>query len=46
MKNNQGSAGLAIEHTLVKIAVDSVEVDGILSVPTDVRGVVLFAHGS
>lgn len=46
MKHNHGSVGLAIEHSIVKIAVDSVEVEGILSVPTDVRGMVLFAHGS
>jgi dienelactone hydrolase len=46
MKQSAGSAGLAIEHTFVKLAVDKVEVECILSVPTDVRGVVLFAHGS
>ena len=46
MKPTEGSTGLAIEHTFVKLAVDTVEVEGVLSVPTDVRGVVLFAHGS
>jgi dienelactone hydrolase len=46
MKTSPSSAGLAIEHTLVKVQVDSVELEGILSVPTDARGVVLFAHGS
>jgi len=46
MKHSHGSVGVAIEHSMVKIAVDSVEVEGILSVPTDVRGMVLFAHGS
>ena len=45
-RKNQGSAGLAVEHTLVKVAVDSVEVEGILSVPNEAHGVVLFAHGS
>jgi putative phosphoribosyl transferase len=46
MKHVTGSAGLAIEHSMVKVAADSVEVEGILSVPTDARGIVLFAHGS
>ena len=45
-RSNQGSTGLAIEHTLVKVAVDSVQVEGILSVPNEARGAVLFAHGS
>lgn len=45
-RKTQGSTGIAVEHTLVKVAVDSVEVDGILSVPNEARGVVLFAHGS
>ena len=46
MKPSQGSIGLAIEHTMVKIAAGSVTVEGILSVPTDAQGIVLFAHGS
>ena len=46
MRRTDGSAGLAIEHTQIKLAVDKVEVEGILSVPTDVHGLVLFAHGS
>jgi putative phosphoribosyl transferase len=46
MKRSNGSAGLAIEHSMVKVAADKVEVEGILSVPTDVCGIVLFAHGS
>jgi putative phosphoribosyl transferase len=46
MMQSHSSAGLAVEHTFVKLAVDTVEVEGVLSVPTDVRGIVLFAHGS
>ena len=45
-RSNQGSTGLAVEHTLVKVAVDSVQVEGVLSVPNEARGAVLFAHGS
>ena len=45
-QRNQGSTGLAVEHTLVKVKVDSVLAEGILSVPNEARGVVLFAHGS
>ena len=45
-RSNQGSTGLAVEHTLVKVAVDSVQVEGVLSVPNEARGGVLFAHGS
>jgi len=41
-----GGAGLAIEHLPVLAPVDSLELEGILSVPTSARGVVLFAHGS
>jgi len=40
------SAGLAIAHQPVTVEVDSVRLDGYLSVPTDASGVVLFAHGS
>jgi dienelactone hydrolase len=39
-------AGLAIEHLAVKVAIDSLELEGTLSVPTAAAGVVLFAHGS
>ena len=41
-----GGAGLAIEHLPVLAPVDSLNLEGILSVPTAARGVVLFAHGS
>jgi putative phosphoribosyl transferase len=42
----RGSTGLAIEHLAVTIPVDSVHLEGDLSVPTAASGVVLFAHGS
>jgi dienelactone hydrolase len=45
-KSSQGSAGLAIEHAPVTVAVDSVRLEGDLSVPTGAKGAVLFAHGS
>ncbi|HEV2690156.1 MAG TPA: dienelactone hydrolase family protein [Bryobacteraceae bacterium] len=41
-----GSTGLAIEHLSVNVPVDSVQLEGTLSVPTAASGVVLFAHGS
>src|SRR5579872_4409249 len=41
-----GGAGLAIEHLPVVAPVDSLNLEGILSVPSAARGVVLFAHGS
>jgi putative phosphoribosyl transferase len=41
-----GSAGLAIEHMAVMAPVDSLRLEGTLSVPTAAGGVVLFAHGS
>jgi len=44
--NVSGGAGLAIEHLPVLAPVDSVKLEGILSVPTAARGVILFAHGS
>ena len=44
--NPQGSAGLAIEHAPVTVAIDSVRLDGDLSVPMAAKGAVLFAHGS
>lgn len=40
------SIGFAIEHLAVTVPVDSVRLDGTLSVPTAASGVVLFAHGS
>ena len=43
---SQGTAGLAIAHQPVTVEVDSVQLDGYLSVPTAASGVVLFAHGS
>ena len=45
-RGSQGSAGLAIEHAPVTVAVDSVRLEGDLSVPTAAKGAVLFAHGS
>ena len=45
-RTSRGSTGLAVEHTLVRVRVDSVEVEGILSVPTGAQGTLLFAHGS
>ena len=44
--SSQGSAGLAIEHGPVTVTVDSIRLDGDLSVPTAAKGAVLFAHGS
>jgi len=41
-----GSTGLAIAHQPVAVQVDSISLDGYLSVPTAASGVVLFAHGS
>jgi len=48
---SHGSAGLAIEHAPVSVAMDSIAKDSIrlegdLSVPTAPKGAVLFAHGS
>jgi len=43
---SRGHAGLAIAHQPVAVEVDSVQLDGYLSVPTAASGVVLFAHGS
>jgi putative phosphoribosyl transferase len=45
-RGSQGSAGLAIEHAPVTVDVDSVRLEGDLSVPTAAKGAVLFAHGS
>jgi pimeloyl-ACP methyl ester carboxylesterase len=45
-RGSQGSAGLAIEHAPVTVAVDLVHLEGDLSVPTAAKGAVLFAHGS
>ncbi|HYL72595.1 MAG TPA: dienelactone hydrolase family protein [Bryobacteraceae bacterium] len=41
-----GSTGVAIQHFSVTVPVDSVRLDGALSVPAAASGVVLFAHGS
>jgi dienelactone hydrolase len=41
-----GSTGLAIAHQPVTVEVDSIHLDGYLSVPTGAAGAVLFAHGS
>jgi len=43
---SDSQVGLAIEHLAVSVSVDSVTLEGTLSVPTSARGVVLFAHGS
>jgi len=43
---SRGSSGLAIEHAPVTVAIDSIRLDGDLSVPTAAKGAVLFAHGS
>ncbi len=45
-RGTMGGAGLAIEHLAVRVPVDSIELEGTLSVPTAASGVVLFAHGS
>ena len=45
-RTSHGSAGLAIEHAPVTVAVGSVSLEGDLSVPTAAKGAVLFAHGS
>jgi putative phosphoribosyl transferase len=45
-KSSYGSAGLAIEHVPVTMTVDSIHLEGDLSVPTAAKGSVLFAHGS
>lgn len=45
-RTSHGSTGLAIEHAPVTVAVDSIRLDGDLSVPTAAKGAVLFAHGS
>src|SRR5260370_6056719 len=45
-ETSQGTAGLAIAHQPVTVEVDSVQLDGYLSVPTAASGVALFAHGS
>jgi putative phosphoribosyl transferase len=41
-----GSMGVAVQHLAVAIPVESIDLEGDLSVPTAARGVVLFAHGS
>ncbi len=45
-RTSQGSSGLAIEHAPVTVAIESIRLDGDLSVPTAAKGAVLFAHGS
>jgi putative phosphoribosyl transferase len=45
-RTSRESAGLAIEHGPVIVPVDSVRLEGDLSVPTAAKGAVLFAHGS
>jgi putative phosphoribosyl transferase len=41
-----GSIGLAIEHMPITLPVDTVRLEGDLSIPTAAKGGVLFAHGS
>jgi putative phosphoribosyl transferase len=41
-----GSIGVAIEHLAVTIPLESILLEGDLSVPTKASGAVLFAHGS
>lgn len=41
-----GHVGQAIEHAPVTVRLQSVQLDGYLSVPTAATGVVVFAHGS
>jgi len=41
-----GSAGVAIEHLAVSIPVDSMRLEGDLSIPTGAIGAIVFAHGS
>jgi len=45
-RTSRESAGVAIEHVPVTVALDSIRLEGDLSVPSAARGVVLFAHGS
>src|ERR1700692_3115683 len=45
-RTSQGIVGLAIEHAPVTVAVDSIRLEGDLSVPTAAKAAVLFAHGS
>jgi putative phosphoribosyl transferase len=45
-QTSRESAGLAIEHAPVHLSVDSIGLEGDLSVPTAAKGMVLFAHGS
>jgi putative phosphoribosyl transferase len=45
-RTSRESAGVAIEHVPVTVALDSIRLDGDLSVPSAAKGVVLFAHGS
>jgi hypothetical protein len=46
LRNAHGNTGLTIEHAPVTVAVDSVCLEGDMSVPTEAKGAVLFAHGS
>jgi putative phosphoribosyl transferase len=36
----------SVRHELVKIGAGTIQLDGILDIPKDARGIVLFAHGS
>jgi len=46
MPKTKGHAGLAIQHAPVMVEAGAAHLEGLLSVPTDAHGVVLFAHGS
>src|SRR5450755_591326 len=41
-----GNMSVAIQHPAVTIPVESIHLEGDLSIPTAANGVVLFAHGS
>ncbi len=41
-----GHVGQAIEHVPVNVPVNSIRLEGTLSIPTAASGVVIFAHGS
>ncbi len=45
-RSSPGSIGVAIEHAPVHVVVDSVGLEGDLSIPTGAKATVLFAHGS
>jgi putative phosphoribosyl transferase len=46
MPKTKGHEGLAIQHSPVTVAAGAAHLQGLLSIPTDACGAVLFAHGS